>query len=58
MRLRRQETEALLAESREAIDVLKRLSARLEIYTDRLVGELDRLVTTNGTPNGGEDAVR
>lgn len=34
--------ENIIQESREAIDVLKALTIKLEIYTDRLEAELER----------------
>lgn len=38
----RAEAEAILEDSKLALDALHRLIGRLEAFTERLVGELDR----------------
>lgn len=49
MRTRR-DSEEVLAESRQAIDVLTRLVARLEVYVERVESELG-----NGQDGGDSD---
>lgn len=44
----RAEAKELLDESRAAIDVLTKLVARLEVYTDRVESELDRREQADG----------
>lgn len=46
------EAQALLEESKGAVDVLYRLIGRLEAFTDKLVDELDKREEQDGGSDG------
>jgi hypothetical protein len=48
------DAEEVLAESRKAIEILTRLAARLEVFTDRIETELARRVREENEDGRGQ----